>query len=195
MILNRIFGLFIIAFGFIGHLSIRFGERAMAFISMQKADWHNRPANQASIVAPAQAAPSMLAIVPRSMPMVSPITLETPMFQPPSASNQAKPATSVPDAEQVEMDDLDWAGSLSHAAVASQHLSNLLAMVRAGWIVVEHERLKDVSPALDAIEVFQNRTALALAPLLEQMTEAQHAEFFSDFDADFPPNLDLEGIE
>lgn len=202
MILNRLFGFFIVVFGILGHLSIRFGERTMAFIRTQNALRHRQTANQPSAVAPSQTAPSMRAIVPRSLPMATPaiqlvaqpITQEIPISQPPPVAPKPLQALAVePELEQFEPDDLDWAGSLSHAAVASQHLANILSMVRAGWIVVELQHLQDASPALDAMEAFQSRTAMALAPLLEQMTEAQHAEFFSDFGADFP--TELQGIE
>ena len=141
--------------------------------------------------------------VPASMPAPAAFAAAMPAGRvsselPPGENAQSKasqPVTETIKEQQSDTrtDDLDWAGSLSHAAVASQHLSNVLAMVRAGWIILQQERVQDASPAFDAIEAFQIRTALALAPFLEQMTEAQHEEFFSDFDADFPTNL--QGIE
>lgn len=194
MILNRFFGFLIIAFGFLTNVSIRFGEHVMAYAKSQKALRQSPSANHT--VAPIQTAPSMQAIVPHSAPLASPITQETPLVRPLATTTTAqamRAQTPESEPEAFEPDDLDWAGSLSHAAVASQHLANVLAMVRAGWLAIEHDRLQDASPALDAMEAFQSRTAIALAPILEQMTEAQHAEFFADFGADFPP--ELQGVE
>ena len=194
MILNRFFGFLIIAFGFLTNVSIRFGEHLMAYAKSQKAFRQSPSASHT--VAPIQTAASMQAIVPHSPPMASPITQEMPLVRPLATTTMAQAMaaqTPEPEPELFEPDDLDWAGSLSHAAVASQHLANVLAMVRAGWLAIEHDRLQDASPALDAMEAFQSRTAIALAPILEQMTEAQHAEFFADFGADFPP--ELQGVE
>lgn len=200
MLLSRFIGFLIIAFGFLAQASIRFGEHVMAYVRSQKALRQTRSASHTA--APTQTAPSMQAIVPHSVPMASPITQELPMLRLPAIANAAQPTQAKAqepelelesDPELFEPDDLDWAGSLSHAAVASQHLANVLTMVRAGWLAIEHDRLQDASPALDAMEAFQSRTAIALAPILEQMTEAQHEEFFADFGADFPP--ELQGVE
>jgi hypothetical protein len=190
MILNRFFGFLIIAFGFLTNVSIRFGEHVMAYAKSQKALRQSLSSSHA--VVPTQTAPSMQAIAPHS----APITQEMPLVRPllTTTASQARAAqTPEPEPELFEPDDLEWAGSLSHAAVASQHLANVLAMVRAGWLAIEHDRLQDASPVLDAMEAFQSRTAIALAPILEQMSEAQHAEFFADFGADFP--AELQGIE
>ena len=191
MLLSRFIGFLIIAFGFLAQASIRFGEQIMAHVRSQKALRQSPSASYTA--APTQTAPSMQAIVPHITAIASPpITQEVPIVRPlatVTAFQAMRAQTPEPEPEQFEPDDLDWAGSLSHAAVASQHLANLLAMVRAGWLAIEHDRLQDASPALDAMEAFQSRTAIALAPILEQMTEAQHAEFFADFDADFPPEL------
>lgn len=91
--------------------------------------------------------------------------------------------------EQRPLDELDWAGSLSHAAVAGLHLHQVLAMVRAGWLVPDESRMAEVATALDAMEAFQDRTNSAIAPLLEVMSGDQNAEFFADFESDFPPEL------
>jgi hypothetical protein len=195
MLLSRFIGFLIIAFGFLAQASIRFGEHITAYVRNQKALRQSPPASYTA--APTQTAPSMQAIVPHITAIASPpITQEVPIVRPLATLTAFQPMraqTPEPEPEQFEPDDLDWAGSLSHAAVASQHLANVLAMVRAGWLAIEHDRLQDASPALDAMEAFQSRTAIALAPILEQMTEAQYAEFFADFDADFPP--ELQGVE
>jgi hypothetical protein len=85
------------------------------------------------------------------------------------------------------------AGSLNHAAVASLHLSQVLAMVRAGWLVSERDHLDEVCAAFDAMEAFRDRTVSAIAPVVAAMTDEQRAEFFADFGAGLPPELpDLE---
>lgn len=97
--------------------------------------------------------------------------------------------------DQRQGDDLDWASSLPHAAVASLHIGSVLALVRAGWLVADELRLAEVSSVLDAMEAFQDRTANAIAPVLDTMTDEQRADFFSDFGADFPPELpDLDDV-
>lgn len=91
-------------------------------------------------------------------------------------------------------DDLDWAGSLAHAAAASLHIGNVLAMVRAGWLIPDAEQLAGITAALDAMEAFHARTDMAVAPVLAAMDEGQQADFFGDFDADLPIDLpELDG--
>ena len=181
--------------------AMRFGRWTQNQIIMHKASKSVSIAPQSARGVPALVpAPSVPAALVPSAPAAfaaMPVS-QVPIVLPTEISPRPEPTTPITkpiDEQQSDSspDDLDWAGSLSHAAVAATHLSNVLAMVRAGWIVVAHERLQDASPALDAIEAFQTRTVLALAPCLEQMTEAQHAEFFSDFGADFPTHL--QGIE
>lgn len=91
--------------------------------------------------------------------------------------------------KDIEPDDLDWAGSLSHAAVASLHLSCVVDMVRTGWLAPDESRSFEVTDALEAIEAFQRRTVNALAPLISAMTDDQQAEFFCDFERELPPDL------
>lgn len=92
-------------------------------------------------------------------------------------------------------DDLDWAGSLAHAAASSAHIGNILAMIRAGWLIPDAEQLAGVSIALDAMDAFHARTDSAIAPLLAAMDEDQLVNFFDDFDADLPPDLpELDGV-
>lgn len=86
-------------------------------------------------------------------------------------------------------DDLDWAGSLAHAAASSAHIGNILAMIRAGWLIPDAEQLARVSIALDAMDAFHARTDSAIAPVLAAMDEDQLVDFFDDFDADLPPDL------
>ncbi len=91
-------------------------------------------------------------------------------------------------------DDLDWAGSLAHAAASSAHIGNILAMVRAGWLIPDAEQLADITAALDAMEAFHARTDSVIAPVLAAMDEDQQADFFGDFDADLPADLtELDG--
>ena len=93
-----------------------------------------------------------------------------------------------------QKDDLDWAGSLAHAAASSAHIGNILAMIRAGWLIPDAEQLAGVSIALDAMDAFHARTDSAIAPLLAAMDEDQLVNFFDDFDADLPPDLpELDG--
>lgn len=105
-----------------------------------------------------------------------------------AGSGSAQPEHSE-EGDQRQEDDLDWAGSLPHAAVASLHIGSVLTLIRAGWLVADELRLAEVSSLLDAMEAFQDRTANAIAPVLDAMTDEQHADFFSDFGADFPPEL------
>lgn len=92
-------------------------------------------------------------------------------------------------------DDLDWAGSLAHAAASSAHIGNILAMIRAGWLIPDAEQLAGVSIALHALDAFHARTDTAIAPVLAAMDEDQLVDFFDDFDADLPPELpELDGV-
>lgn len=93
------------------------------------------------------------------------------------------------DGDLRQEDDLDWAGSLAHAAASSAHIGNILAMIRAGWLIPDAEQLAGVSIALDAMDAFHARTDNAIAPLLASMDEDQLVDFFDDFDADLPPDL------
>ncbi|MBD8526224.1 hypothetical protein [Pseudomarimonas arenosa] len=88
-----------------------------------------------------------------------------------------------------QSDELDWAGSLSHAAVASSHLGSVVEMIHAGWLVSDESRVLEVAAELEAIQAFQERTDIALAPFLQAMTEQQQVDFFGDFQADFPPDF------
>jgi len=91
-----------------------------------------------------------------------------------------------------EPDELDWAGSLSHAGLTALHLDNVLSMVQTGWLMPHPDRTADVVPVLAALESFHARTCTALAPVLDQMTDDERAEFFGDDGADFPPQLPME---
>ena len=121
------------------------------------------------------------------------VTRQAPHAETALAASASRPAVHEHDDVAVAEDELDWAGSLSHAVVAGTHLAQALAMVRAGWLVPDESHLADVLIALDAMEAFQERTECAIAPLLGAMTEAQQAEFFGDFGSDFPP--ELPGLE
>lgn len=125
---------------------------------------------------------------------VQPAPAPTPPTAPATPAPVTPPAVApAPEIEvEHEPDELDWAGSLSHAAVASLHLGNILDLVRAGWLIPDDTHVADVGAA----EAFQDRTAAAVAPLLDAMTNDQRAEFFADFGDDFPrdlPNLDIQG--
>lgn len=91
-----------------------------------------------------------------------------------------------------EPDELDWAGSLSHAGLTALHLDNVLSMVQNGWLMPGPDRAAAVAPALAALEAFHARTCTAIAPMLDQMTDEQRAEFFADDGPDFPPQLPME---
>ena len=127
-------------------------------------------------------------------------TASTPS-SPGSSSGSARAATGKPDIsperpvedDERQEDGLDWAGSLAHAAASSAHIGNVIAMIRAGWLVPETERLATIMAALDAMEAFHARTDNAIAPVLAAMDETQLVDFFGDFDADLPielPELD-----
>lgn len=99
------------------------------------------------------------------------------------------------EANERQEDDLDWAGSLAHAAASSAHIGNILAMIRAGWLIPDAEQLAGVSLVLDAMDAFHARTDTAIAPILAAMDEDQLVDFFDDFGADLPPDLpELDGV-
>lgn len=171
-------------------LCIGMSERLMAVVRQKN------PGNSPTVVA-AKGVPAAAAATPATattsaaqpVPAVTPApTLPEALATPaPVTPPVVAPEPQIEDAP--EPDELDWAGSLSHAAVASLHLGHVLAMVRDGWLVPDEARMVDVGSALDAMEAFQDRTAAAVAPLLDAMTDDQRAEFFGDFDDDFPPAL------
>lgn len=110
------------------------------------------------------------------------------------AERYAVPEHQGNDGDLRQEDDLDWAGSLAHAAAASLHIGNILAMVRAGWLIPDAEQLAGITAALDAMETFHARTDSVIAPVLAAMDEDQQADFFGDFDADLPTDLpELDG--
>ncbi len=86
-------------------------------------------------------------------------------------------------------DDLDWAGSLSHAMVSSLHLAQVLDLVRQGWLVPLAAKQNDVGGCLDVIAAFEERTACAISPIILAMTDAQRTEFFEGFEDLLPPEL------
>lgn len=93
-------------------------------------------------------------------------------------------------------DELDWAGSLSHAAVAAMHVSNVLTLVRLGGLVAGEAHKAHLDAVMASLEAFQIRTEVAIAPLLEAMTVEQQAAFFDDFGEDFPSDLRaLEAVQ
>jgi hypothetical protein len=100
---------------------------------------------------------------------------------------------AVPEAEAPFEDDLDWAGSLSHAMVANMHFSQLLAMVRQGWLVPNVTRHSEVYQGLEVLSAFEERTTFALAPWVSAMNDAQQTQFFEGFEELLPP--ELEGLE
>lgn len=93
------------------------------------------------------------------------------------------------DINKHENDDLDWAAGLPHATIAAMHLSSMVGLVRAGWLVADPIRLNEVTAALDAMEVFGTRTMVAVAPVIDALDEEQRMEFFSNFAEDFPPEF------
>lgn len=179
----------IVAMGALGNLAIRAGERIKA--------WQQSRMVVAPTAAPPAANSAVGGASPNAIPARQSITVaDAPRASTPAAAPAPAPTRPQPLPVQAEQlpDELDWAGSLPHAAVASAHLGHVLALVRSGWLVPDESRLADVSAALDAMEAFQNRTASVIAPVLHAMTDDQRVEFFGDFDADFPPELpDLEG--
>ncbi|MDL1869079.1 hypothetical protein FBQ98_06585 [Gammaproteobacteria bacterium PRO6] len=129
---------------------------------------------------------------PRSAPSSSGVANETAAIV--VAECYATPEHQGDDGDLRQEDDLDWAGSLAHAAAASLHIGNILAMVRAGWLIPDAEQLADITAALDAMEAFHTRTDSVIAPVLAAMDEDQQADFFGDFDADLPADLpELDG--
>ncbi len=166
---------------------IAISERLMAAAGQKTAKAANLGAVGAAAGVPAAAAvqPAPAPTPPTAPAMPAPIT-------PPTVAPAPLPASTI----EHEPDERDWAGSLSHAAVASLHLGNVLDLVRAGWLIPDDTHVADVGAALDAMEAFQDRTTAAVAPLLDAMTDDQRAEFFADFGDDFPhdlPNLDIQG--
>ena len=170
---------------------IAISERLMAAAGQKTA----KAANLGAVGA-AAGVPAAAAVQPAPAPAPTPPTAPaTPAPITPPAVAPAPPPASEIEVEH-EPDELDWAGSLSHAAVASLHLGNILDLVRAGWLIPDDTHVADVGAALDAMEAFQDRTAAAVAPLLDAMTNDQRAEFFADFGDDFPrdlPDLDTQG--
>ena len=166
---------------------IAISERLMATAGQKTA----KAANLGAVGA-AGGVPAAAAIRPVPTPPTAPTTPVP--IRPPTVAPVPLPASAIEG--EHEPDELDWAGSLSHAAVASLHLGNVLDLVRAGWLIPDEAHVADVGAALDAMEAFQDRTTAAVAPLLDAMTDDQRAEFFADFGDDFPhdlPNLDIQG--
>lgn len=176
--------------GILGGLSIRAGERIKAWQQSR-----GQAPTQCQSMRAAAGVPAAGAVV-APLPVVQPaaiaaVTAPMAAAPPPVAtiSPAATPPVSVESEPASPPDELDWAGSLNHAAVAGLHLEHVLAMVRAGWLVSEGDHLDDVCAAFDAMEAFLDRTNSAIAPVLAAMTDEQRAEFFADFGGDFPPDL------
>lgn len=168
---------------------IAISERLMAAAGQKTAKAANLGAVGAAAGVPAAAA---VQPAPAPTPLTAPATPAP--IRPPTVVPVPLPAPAIEG--EHEPNELDWAGSLSHAAVASLHLGNVLDLVRAGWLIPDDAHVADVGAALDAMEAFQDRTATAVAPLLDTMTDDQRAEFFADFGDDFPrdlPDLDTQG--
>lgn len=116
-----------------------------------------------------------------SMPATKHESMPPPIV--PLSTTATTPAEAVPEGGS---DELDWAGSLNHAAVSSLHLGNALAMVRAGWLVPDENHWDDVIAALAAMDSFQARTDDVIGRVLSTMTEQQHVDFFEGFGDGFP---------
>lgn len=180
--------------GFLGAWSIRLGERAKVWQQQHRPT--NGPAIKGAAGVPASAA--IPAHRPASMPTAKHASMPTVVTQPPAPSPTIATAPTPPPISgegQPEQppDELDWAGSLNHAAVASLHLGGVLAMVRAGWLVPDETHLADVGAALDAMEAFHVRTDDVIARVLATLPPEQQAEFFDGFGEGFPP--ELPGLE
>ncbi|MCI1728235.1 MAG: hypothetical protein LKM32_02135 [Chiayiivirga sp.] len=172
---------------YVGAWSIRLGEHLKAWQQQRPLPTNSTPNGAAGVPANVLATSAALAQVAVSPPIAP---AAAPPVSSPAISTTPKSVAS--EAEALP-DELDWAGSLNHAAVASLHLSQVLAMVRAGWLVSERDHLDEVCAAFDAMEAFRDRTVSAIAPVVAAMTDEQRAEFFADFGAGLPPELpDLE---
>ena len=158
--------------------SKQIGEKVIDFLS-------KRPSKSASSAA-AAAPLAQGGILASSITFVSlsPPSVDTSVSTSTSASNREIPPSndgSAGSSAELEFDELDWAGSLPHAAVSSLHLEQVVAMVRAGWLIPSREHATEVSKTLHIMAKFQDRTAVAIAPLLSTLSEEQSAEFFDDF--------------
>lgn len=176
----------------IGAWSIRLGEWVKAWQQHRPL-----PINSTSKGATGVPATVLASVAPTPLAhMDAPTSIATPATSPlvsPAISIALQAVSNEPEAPSNE---LDWAGSLNHAAVAGLHLSNALAMVRAGWLIPNEAYSANVSAALDTMEIFMDRTMAAVAPVLAVMSDDQRAGFFADFGADFPPDLpNLENEE
>ena len=176
--------------GILGGLSIRAGERIKAWQQSR-----GQAPTQCQSMRAAAGVPAAGAVV-APLPVVQPaaiaaVTAPMAAAPPPVAtiSPAATPPVSVESEPASPPDELDWVGSLNHAAVAGLHLEHVLAMVSAGGLVSEGDHRDDVCAAFDAMEAFLDRTNSAIAPVLAAMTDEQRAEFFADFGGDFPPDL------
>lgn len=180
----------------LGVWSIRLGERIKVWQQQHRTAASGPPIKGAAGVPAVAARPahrpiSMPAAKHAGMPEV---VAQTAAASPAIATTTPPPppfAGDVPPDRQP--DELDWAGSLNHAAVASLHLGGVLAMVRAGWLVPDETHLADVSAALDAMEAFHVRTDDVIARVLATLPPEQQAEFFDGFGEGFPP--ELPGLE
>jgi hypothetical protein len=169
--------------GLVSALSIRLGERLKSGLPKVA---QPLPRGLARSAAEGLAARGVPAIQPGAAPPASSAHQAASSNSLVAVDEHALLQREVTQAQPHEPDELDWAGSINHAVVASLHMRQVLAMVRAGWLVADEARLAEVGATLDALEAFQDRTEAAVAPLLSAMTEAQRIEFFEDFWAEFP---------
>jgi len=139
------------------------------------------PARVTPPTAPAPAAAAVVA--PVSPTAVSePLPVAAPAPAPAAPAAVATPAID-PDLAPGEPDDLDWAGSLNHAAAAAALLGEVLDALESGGLAIQPEHSATITPLAERLAAFQERTDGALGPLLGQMSEMELQDFMADFAA------------
>ena len=126
---------------------------------------------------PAQVQPSPPPATDRQ-PLVTEVPASVRMAQ------TAAPAPAEPEPEPAgEPDELDWAGSLNHAAAAAALLGEVLDALESGGLAIQPEHAATITPLAERLAAFQERTDGALGPLLGQMSEIELQDFMADFAA------------
>lgn len=146
------------------------------------------PARVTPPTAPAPAAAAVVA--PVSPTAVSePLPVAAPAPAPAAPAAVATPAID-PDLAPGEPDDLDWAGSLNHAAAAAALIGDVLDQLEAGRFVIPTEHEAQLLPLAERLAAFEDRTRSTLAPLIDGMNELEQQDFMADFAVYFDPNPD-----
>lgn len=177
---------------------ILFSERFMA--AVRKAT--GKPASSAPVVktptgvpagVPAHVTPPTAPAAAAVVAPVSPTAVSEPL---PVAAPAPAPAAAVatpaidPDLAPGEPDDLDWAGSLNHAAAAAALIGDVLDQLEAGRFVIPTEHEAQLLPLAERLAAFEDRTRSTLAPLIDGMNELEQQDFMADFAVYFDPDPD-----